>query len=67
MAWKPQPMKMCCPQCHSTKIFAPPSDVILFLPYCRKCNIKMEHIGQAEILDWIKEPSKLFNKILSRI
>ncbi|WP_087548397.1 hypothetical protein [Acinetobacter sp. WCHA39] len=53
MAWKPKPMKVQCPQCKATDIFAPSRDVIAFFPRCKTCGVEMVNVGQASVVDWI--------------
>ena len=56
MAWKPNPMKVQCPQCKATDIFAPKSDVILGFPRCKKCGVQMVVVGQVDLLGWMMNP-----------
>ena len=60
MAWKPNPMKVQCPQCKATDIFAPKSDVILGFPRCKKCGVQMVVVGQVRVMDWVKNSLKFF-------
>jgi len=63
MAWKPAPMKVMCPKCKRTEIFAPRSDVIIYFPVCKKCQIQMVVVGKAELLDWVKSPLNFIRNI----
>lgn len=65
MAWKPVPMKVMCPKCKRTEIFAPKSDVIIYFPVCKKCQIQMVVVGKAELLDWVKQPIQLIHKFFN--
>lgn len=65
MAWKPKPMKVICPKCKRTEIFAPKSDVIIFFPVCKKCQIQMVVVEKAESLDWVKESLQLIHKFFN--
>ncbi len=54
MAWKPAPMKVMCPKCKRTEIFAPRSDVIIYFTGCKKCQNKMVVVCKEELIDWVR-------------
>ena len=58
-------MRIECPQCRRTEIFAPYSDVILGYPRCKKCGITMQVVGKVTLLDWVKRPTKLIHKFFN--
>ncbi|MDI1223027.1 MULTISPECIES: hypothetical protein [Acinetobacter] len=60
MAWKPAPMKVICPKCKRTEIFALKSDVLMGLPWCKKCGATMQFIGEVTLLDWINNLKSCF-------
>ena len=66
MVHQPKPMKVVCPQCHKSQIFAPRSDVFGFIPQCKKCHQQMQIMGEAELSDWIKAPAQIIEQLLKK-
>ncbi len=58
-------MKVQCPVCQTIGIFAPQRDVIAFFPKCNKCGAEMVVIGKASVVDWVMNPKKLVEQIIT--
>lgn len=64
MAWKPKPMKVQCPQCKATDIFAPSRDVIAFFPRCKTCGVKMKY-DEKQDEQLVKKTKSAFRRWIS--